>query len=190
MILLLVVPSLFLLILVASLVSARYSPGHREKKELAQGIWLFEQNQMEDAFRFFDQKIKNGRKSSMTYLYRGRCNARLDNLNSALFDLTTALSYDNSVVEVYVERGRIYYSLGEIEKAYREFERAFFYSKGRRADILRYKGLTLIEKGQYFQAARFLTKAVELGDEEANLVLMAPPFHNSFGFSKDPYNNY
>src|SRR5690606_36683502 len=136
-ILLLVVPSLFLLILVVSLVSAGYSPGHREKKELAQGVWLFEQNQMEDAFRFFDQKIKNGRKSCMTYLYRGRCNSRLDNLNSALFDLITVLRYDNSVVEVYVERGRIYYSFGEIVNAYRVFERVFFYSNRRRADILR-----------------------------------------------------
>jgi len=190
MILLLVVPSLFVLILVASYFSVRFSPQQKEKKELAEGIRLYETNQTESAYHYFDNLIKNGVKSGQTYLYRGLCNIRQENFNSALFDLTTALSYDNSMVEVYVERGKIYYSMGEIDKAYREFERAFFYSKGRNADILRYKGLTLMEKGQYFQAARYLTKAVELGDEEANQVLMAPPFHNSFGFTKDSYNRY
>lgn len=190
MILLFLVPSLLLLILVASFFSARTSPFDKEKKKLSEGIALFESKHFEEAFLYFDNRIKSGKKSCLSYLYRGLCHAQKGNLNSALYDLTTVLSYDNSIVEVYQERGKIYFSLGEMDKALREFERAVFYSQGKKPDILRYRGLTLMEKGQYFQAARYLSKAVELGDEEANHLLMAPPFHNSMGFSKDPYNNF
>ena len=188
--LLFLVPLLLLSILVISFMIARTPPLDKQKRRLAEGIGMFENKRFEEAFLFFDSRIRNGEKCCMTYLYRGLCHAKKENLNSALYDLTTVLSYDNSVVEVYLERGKIYFSLGEMDKALREFERAFFYSHGKKADILRYRGLVLMEKGQYFQAARYLSKAVELGDEEANHLLMAPPFYNSLGFSKDPYNNF
>lgn len=188
--LLFLVPALLLSILVISFLVARTPPLDKQRKRLAEGIMMFEDKRFEEAFVFFDKRIRNGEKCCMTYLYRGLCHAKKDNLNSALYDLTTVLSYDNSVVEVYLERGKIYFSLGETDKAVREFERAVFYSQGKKPDILRYRGLTLMEKGQYFQAARYLRKAMELGDEEANHLLMAPPFHNSLGFSKDPYNNF
>lgn len=190
MILLCIVPAFLLMILASSVLIARRSPIDRERKKLAEGIALFEQKKIGEAFLFFDQRIKTGEKSAIAFLYRGLCHARHDNLNSALYDLTTSLSYDNSVVEVYLGRGKIYLSLGENDKAAKEFERAVFYSKEKQPDILRYRGVALMGKGQYFQAARYLSKAAELGDEEANHMLMAPPFHNSIGFSQDSQNHY
>jgi tetratricopeptide (TPR) repeat protein len=188
MILLLIIPALLLLLLLYSLLTARSSKTESENRHLSAGIALFKRKEFQEAFLFFDERIKMGKKSSVAYLYRGLCHAKKDNLNSALYDLTTALSYDNGLADVYLERGKIYHSLGERDKASKEFERASFYSKGKRADILRYHGISMIEQGHYFQAARCLSRAVELGDEEANQLLMSPPFHNSFGFSKGPHS--
>lgn len=190
MILLLTVPALLLLIPVFCIFSKRTSPEDRERKRVREGIALFEQNNLNEAFSFFDHQIRSGKKSAVTYLYRGLCHAANQNLHSALYDLTTALSYDNSLAEVYYERGKIYLKKGEVDRAILEFERAQFYSKNTRADVFRYRGISLMQKGQYFQAARYLNKAVELGDEEANFHLMAPPFHNSFGLSKDRYETF
>ena len=190
MILLLTVPVLLVLIPVFCYFYQRTSPEDRERRRVREGVALFEQNNLDDAFTFFDHQIRSGKKSAVTYLYRGLCQSANGNLHSALYDLTTALSYDNSLVEAYFERGKIYLGRREADRAIREFERAQFYSKNTRADVFRYRGISLIRKGQYFQAARYLNKAVELGDEEANFHLMAPPFHNSFGFSKDTYETF
>lgn len=188
MIFLLIVPIFFIGIFIFSLLTARYSPFEREKRKLSEGIALYNQKEFEKAFVYFNDQIQKGEKSVTAFFFRGLCHRRKNNLNLALFDLTTALSYDNSIAEVYSERGKIYFSMGETGKAAQEFEKALFYSKQQQPEVLRYKAILLMENGRYFQAARYLHKAVELGDEEANLLLMTPPFHNSFGFSKDTQN--
>lgn len=191
MILLLFIPALMLLLIPAvSLVLARNSPLFREQKKLSEGIHLFTTCRYQEAFAYFDSLIRDGRHNCLTFYYRGLCQTRQGNPNSALFDFTTALSYDNSLPEIYLERGKIYLASGDVDRALYEFERSVFYAHGKRADVLRYRGIALIEKGRYFQAARFLNRAVELGDEEANHLLMTPPFQNSFGLSRDPSGSY
>ncbi len=173
----LIVPVALVIFIAFSYVIGSRSPLDKERRKYRAGITLFQTRDYDAAFTWFDAAIRQDRRSCIPYLYRGKCHLRNENLNSALYDLTQALTYDNSLADAYVERGRVYLAMHNIERAHEDFDRAFLYSFGRDPVVLRYRGMTFLQKHLYFQAAKDLRKAAELGDEDACHQLMQPPFH-------------
>ncbi|WP_428660510.1 tetratricopeptide repeat protein [Runella sp.] len=108
----------------------------KDRKRFADGISLFEAGNYTDAYTYFDQKLKENRKSALAYEYRGKCNLKDGNLYSALYDFTEALSFDNTLVDVHLEKGKIHYQLQEFNEAFLSFDKAVWFSRGGNAEAL------------------------------------------------------
>lgn len=111
----------------------------KDRKRFAEGIALFEAGDYSAAQTYFDQKIKENRKSALAYAYRGKCNLRDGNLYSALYDFTEALSFDNTLVEVHLDKGRVHFQLEEYKEAFLSFDKAVWFSRGSAADALHWR---------------------------------------------------
>jgi tetratricopeptide (TPR) repeat protein len=152
------------------------TPTEKERKRLTTGIELFENRQYAEAYAYFDQKIKEYPKSAIAYAYRGKCNLKDQNLYSALYDFAQALSFDNTLPDVHLQKGIAHYSLKEYETAFLSFDKAVWFSRGEEPESLRWRALARLKLHQLSQAEKDLSKAVELGDESAAYVLSQPPF--------------
>lgn len=152
------------------------TPSEKDRKRLAEGIALFEAGRFSEAQVYFDQKVKENRRSAIAYAYRGKCNVKDDNTYSALYDFAEALSFDTTLDEVHLEKGTLHYQLGEYNDAFLCFDKAVWFSRGETPDAFRWRALARLKLHQHSQAERDLYKAVQLGDEDAAFVLSQPPF--------------
>ncbi|MFN8349227.1 MAG: hypothetical protein U0X91_29775 [Spirosomataceae bacterium] len=152
------------------------TPTDKDRKRLSEGIHLFENQAYAEAHAYFDKKLKEYRKSAIAYAYRGKCNLKADNLYSALYDFSEALSFDNTLHEVHLDKGIVLYRLEEYNNAFLSFDKAVWFSRGEVPESLRWRALARLKLHQLSQAEQDLSKAVELGDEDAAYVLSRPPF--------------
>lgn len=155
---------------------SQYTPFLRDKKRFAEGLKLLSERNYIQAYHYFDQQAVQTPKSAAAYFYRGMCEVKRQNLSAALYDFTVALTYDNTVPEIYIEKGKLHMACKEDDKAFREFNKAVWYSHSTNPEALRLRGIAYSKQGHIFQAYEDLQKALQLGDEHANYVLQSYPF--------------
>jgi tetratricopeptide (TPR) repeat protein len=152
------------------------TPSEKDRVRFAKGIQLIQARQYDEALSFFEQAVKEHPKSAIAFAMRGRCHLRQDNPYSALFDITHALTLDNTLAESYLDKGIALYNLNLFKEAFREFDKGVWFSRGQVPDALRWRALARIQLRQIPQAESDLNRAVELGDENAAYLLKQPPF--------------
>jgi tetratricopeptide (TPR) repeat protein len=113
----------------------------KDRKRYAEGIELFDAGNYAAAFAYFNQKIKENRKSAIAYTYRGKCHLKEENLHSALYDFTQALSFDTTLSDVHLEKGKVLYQLEEFNEAFLSFDKAVWFSRGSNTDALHWRNL-------------------------------------------------
>ena len=148
----------------------------KDEKRFLPGIELVRNRQTEEAYAFFDEAVRKHPKSAVAYAYRGKCQLVLENYYSAIYDLTEALSRDNTLAECYLDRGIAYYYTDEFQQAFREFDKAVWHFRDEKPDAYRWRALARIQFRQLPQAENDLRRAVALGDENAFHLLLQPPF--------------
>ena|GEM_PF-391071 len=177
-----VVETLLLILLFIPYLVLRYhladhdTPSEKEKKRLAEGVELYNNQEYTKAFEYFNNALKVNRKSAVAFAYRGKCNLKDNNLYSALYDFTEAISFDNTIPDLHLDRGIVQFKLGEFENAFLSFDKAVWFSRGEEPESLRWRALARLKLHQHAQAEKDLQKAVKLGDENAAYVLSKPPF--------------
>ena len=159
-----------------------YLTDHETKAEkdvarFAEGIALFGRKDFEAAFTYFDQQVKSYPKSAIAYAYRGKCNLQDENYYSALYDLAQALSFDNTLADCYMDKGKVHLALSEFGDAFREFDKAVWFSRNESPEALRLRGLARLRMQQFLQSERDFLRAVELGDEDSRFILTQAPFY-------------
>ncbi|MDF7817515.1 hypothetical protein P1X15_07910 [Runella sp. MFBS21] len=172
---------LLILLLIPYLVLRYYltdhdTPTDKERKRLLEGIQLYDNQAYAEAFAYFDKRIKEYRKSAIAYAYRAKCNLKEGNYFSAIYDSGQALSFDNTLADVHLDHGMAHYFLGEYNTAFLSFDKAVWFSRGNESNALRWRALARLKLHQLSQAEKDLSRAVELGDENAAYVLSQPPF--------------
>ena len=150
----------------------------KDRRRFAEGICLIQLHLYDEAFIYFDEAVKQYPKSSIAFAYRGKCHLRNKNPYSALFDLTYALSLDNTVADFYLDRGMALYQLNLFGEAFKEFDKAVWYFHGQQPDAIRWRALARMQLEQFGQAEKDLIRAIELGDENSAYLLKQPPFSN------------
>lgn len=168
--------ALLSLLLIPYLVLKYYLSDHdtaieKDLKRFKEGIELLQLKEINRAFRFFDEQIKLYPKSAVAYAYRGKCSFEQKNYYSALFDLSQAISFDNTHFDFYLDKGKIHQELKEYELAFKEFDKAVWHSHNTNPDTLRLRGKCRIFLKQYKEAIDDFQLAVELGDEESTYLL-------------------
>lgn len=157
---------------------SQYTPFERDIKSFSEGIKLFYENKYYKAYAYFDSKTSQQTKSAAAYYYRGKCNLKLENQHSALYDFSIALTFDNTVPEIYIEKGKIHLSRNEPARAFREFNKAVWHSHNLNGEALRLRAMVHIQLGQLIEAHEDLQEALQLGDEHAQYLLKSYPFPN------------
>ncbi len=148
----------------------------KDLKQFHKGITLVRDRQFEAGFTYFDNAVRQHPKSAIAYAYRGKCQLAHDNQYSAIYDLTQALSLDNTLADCYLDRGIAFYHTEQFPEAFREFDKAVWYFRDEKPDAYRWRALARIELRQLPQAEHDLRRAVLLGDEDSFQILRQPPF--------------
>lgn len=136
-----VVPLVVFLLVLQYYRTDHYTAVDKDRKRYAEGITLFEAGDYAAAFAYFNQKIKENRKSAIAYIYRGKCHLKEENLHSALYDFTEALSFDTTLSDVHLEKGKVLYQLDEFNEAFLAFDKAVWFSRGNNTDALHWRSL-------------------------------------------------
>lgn len=136
----------------------------KETEHLSEGIELFNQQRIEEAFRYFDQRLQTHPHSGIAYLYRARCFRAMDKPEAAMQDLKKGASYDGSIPELHVEIGKLHFDKQDYTNALRDFDKAVFYAHGELASPYHWRGLALEKLDQPKQARQDLQKAQAITD--------------------------
>lgn len=124
----------------------------KEFANLAPGIQLYKSEKIDEAFTYFNQKIKAQPKSSVAYLYRGLCYLAQNQKEKALSDFKTGLSYDESVAELHLELGKFYFQSGNPDLALASLNKAVFNSNASSVEAFHWRGKVKEVLGQTEEA--------------------------------------
>jgi tetratricopeptide (TPR) repeat protein len=152
------------------------TPADKDRKRFQKGIDLVQKRNMVEAHHYFDEAVRQHPKSAIAYAYRGKCQLAQQNYYSAIYDLTQAVSRDNTLAECYLDRGIAFYEIEEFQNAFREFDKAVWHFRDEQPDAYRWRALARIQVRQLPQAESDLRRAVSLGDENSFHLLLQPPF--------------
>ena len=155
------------------------TPAEKDRKCFQEGIELYDSKNFEEAFHYFDQKVRAFPKSAIAYAYRGKCNKHDENYYSAIYDLSQAISFDNTLAECYLEKGKAHYSLAEYKEAFKEFDKAVWFYRNANPEAVKSRGMARLRMQQFVQSERDFLRAVELGDEDARFILSQAPFYKT-----------
>lgn len=148
----------------------------KDRKRFRKGIDFVKNRQFEEAFHYFDDAVRQYPKSALAYAYRGKCHLAQENYYSAIYDLTQAISRDNTLADCYLDRGIAYYQTTEYPTAFREFDKAVWHFRDEKPDAYRWRAVARIQLRQLPQAENDLRRAVSMGDENSFHLLLQPPF--------------
>ncbi|RIV20643.1 DUF3808 domain-containing protein [Fibrisoma montanum] len=152
------------------------TPADKDLKRFQKGIKLIQSRNFVEAHRFFDEAVRQYPKSAVAYAYRGKCQLAQENYYSAIYDLTQAVSRDNTLADCYLDRGIAHYYVEQYNEAFREFDKAVWHFRDENPDAYRWRALARIQVRQLPQAESDLRRAVSLGDENSFHLLCQPPF--------------
>ena len=152
------------------------TPTDKDRKRFQKGIELVKNKAIDEAHRYFDEAVAQHPKSAVAYAYRGRCQLLEENYFSAIYDLTQAISRDNTLADCYLDRGIAFYKIEQYNDAFREFDKAVWHFRDEKPDAYRWRALARIQVRQLPQAENDLRRAVLLGDENSFHLLRQPPF--------------
>lgn len=148
----------------------------KDRKRFRKGIELVQNRNVAEAYPYFDDAVQQYPKSAVAYAYRGKCQLIQENYYSAIYDLTEAISRDNTLAQCYLDRGIALYYTNEFQQAFREFDKAVWHYRDEEPDAYRWRALARIQLRQLPQAENDLRRAVSLGDENSFHILLQPPF--------------
>ncbi|SEJ01346.1 hypothetical protein SAMN04487995_3032 [Dyadobacter koreensis] len=135
----------------------------RSEKEVAglqEGIKLYKDNQIQNAFDYFDAKIKAKPKSSFAYLYRGLCYKALGDSSAARKDMIMGLSYDGTLAEIHLEKGKLEFESRLYIEALQSFDNAVLYDGDQNQVPYHWRGKTQQALGNDIEAQKdFLKEA-------------------------------
>jgi len=135
----------------------------RSEKEVAglqEGIKLYKENQIQNAFDYFDAKIKAKPKSSFAYLYRGLCYKALGDSSAARKDMIMGLSYDGTLAEIHLEKGKLEFESRLYIEALQSFDNAVLYDGDQNQVPYHWRGKTQQALGNDIEAQKdFLKEA-------------------------------
>ena len=117
------------------------SKSDKEEESLKEGIRLLKNNQVREAFNYFDKRIQSRKNSPVALLYRSRCYKELGDWKAAMKDLETGISYDESVYGLHLERGKLLYAKEMYEEALKSLTKAIFNAGERDPESYYWRGM-------------------------------------------------
>ena len=125
----------FLFLLFIPYIYLRYRLGdhdtqaEKDARAFAPGVRLVRDRQYEAGAAYFTRALETQPNCALAYAHRAKCNLKLDNLYSCVFDATRAVSLDQTLAEAYLDKGKALYQLEEYHQSFLEFDKAVWHFK-------------------------------------------------------------
>ncbi len=161
----------FFYIIFKVIIGVEDDPVTKDSKLMTEGQEYIRRKEFEKGLDYFTKMIQEHPKSALAWALRGKCNLALGNLYATIADCTKASTLENNLPDAYMDKGKAFTQLKEYKDAFREFDKAAWYYRDS-AEAFRWRGLTHLELGNKEKAYLDLRKAVSLGDEDANYILL------------------
>jgi len=129
------------------------------------GISLYFMNQINKAILDLEQSLLLNAYSWISYFYLGCCHQVLGNFKKAIDNFTVCIENEIKVLESFSYRAFCKFSLGEINSAKSDHEKASRFNKYHPL-IYKHEGLLLIERKLFQAALQKLKKYIHLTKEE------------------------
>lgn len=126
-------------------------------------VCYFELGNFQQAVTYLNQYLKVNQQDDFAYALRARAYANLDNNDSALSDILTAIALENSLDYRLLE-GKILYNMKRYSQAKEKLEKLT--DEIQTAEVYKYLGLCNAELGNYNEAIDSLDKSIILFDDD------------------------
>ena len=143
----------------------------KEEEKLHEGILMYQNNLIQPAFDFFDQKIKSRPNSSVAYLYRARCHKEQGGFQAAMDDLNTGLSYDESIYGLHLEKGKLHFRVEMYESALKSLNKAVFNAGDIDPEPYYWRAMTKQQLYQEEEAQKDYEKEAEILEARKTMVM-------------------
>jgi tetratricopeptide (TPR) repeat protein len=165
--------------LIRYLVTDHETKTEKDARQYKEGIQLVKEKKYAEAIEYFDTVLKEKPTCALAFAYRGKCNLKLRNPYSSIFDCSRATSLDGTLSDAYLDKGKALYQLEEYQQAYLEFDKAVWHNR-KNPEAFRWRALGHIRLSHpYDRVEEDLLEAVELGDEDAaNYLRLIRASHN------------
>lgn len=124
----------------------------KEEDALSEGITRFEAGKLDEAYAYFDSKIRQKPKSCIAYLYRGLCDKGRGNAEAAFRDITTGLSFDDQVYTLHLELGKLYLEQDKANEALIALNKAISLAGEQNAAPYRWRAQALLQLNRQSEA--------------------------------------
>jgi tetratricopeptide (TPR) repeat protein len=153
--------------LIRYLITDHETKTEKDARQYKEGIQWVKDKKYTEAIGYFDKVLKEKPNCALAFAYRGKCNLKLKNLYSSVFDCSRATSLDDTLSDAYLDKGKALYQLEEYQQAYLEFDKAVWHNR-KNPEAFRWRALGRIRISHlYERVEEDLLEAVELGDEDA-----------------------
>ncbi|TLV03105.1 tetratricopeptide repeat protein [Dyadobacter luticola] len=139
----------------------------KEEAALAEGILMFQNQKLDEAYRYFDKRIQDKPKSSIAYLYRGLCKEALGNSQDALQDIQMAVSLDDTFFKIQLELGRLLFENDNFSLALTALNKAVTLGENRHPEAFRWRGQTYLKLHQDEEAWEDFATEKQIAAEQA-----------------------
>jgi tetratricopeptide (TPR) repeat protein len=136
------------------------SKSEKEEAAFKEGITLQKSGLYEEAYSYFDARVKEKRSSAIAYLYRGLSEKGRQNRAAAFSDIQTAVSLDDEVFRAHLELGKMHLEDGNIEAALSAFNKAVSKAGETSPEAYHWRGQA------YLKAARDAEASQDFGSEK------------------------
>lgn len=126
-------------------------------------VCYFELGNFQQAVTYLNQYLKVNQQDDFAYALRARAYANLNNNDSALSDILTAIALENSLDYRLLE-GKILYNMKRYSQAKEKLEKLT--DEVQTAEVYKYLGLCNAELGNYNEAIDSLDKSIILFDDD------------------------
>ena len=110
------------------------SKSEKEESEFSHGIESYTNGQFNEAYSYFDQKVKQRPGSCIAHLYRGLCQKSKGESAQAYADIQRAVSLDDEVFQAHLQLGILHLEAGNPEAALTAFNKSVMKAHGTSAE--------------------------------------------------------
>jgi tetratricopeptide (TPR) repeat protein len=145
------------------------SKSEKEEAEFSSGVEMYKSGRFDEAYEYFDKKVREKPKSCIAYLYRGLTQKGKGNVNEAFNDIQTAVSLDDEAYKAHLEFGKLYMDANDFENALLKFNKAIIKAEETSPEAYQWRGQAYLKLNRPAEAQEDFTTEKRIIEQAENI---------------------
>jgi tetratricopeptide (TPR) repeat protein len=145
------------------------SKSEKEEAEFTPGVEMYKSGRFDEAYEYFDKKVREKPKSCIAYLYRGLAQKGKGKVNEAFNDIQTAVSLDDEAYKAHLEFGKLYMDANDFENALSKFNKAVIKAEETWPEAYQWRGQAYLKLNKPSEAQEDFTTEKRLIKQAENI---------------------